>query len=147
MVKDTRKYKGLWDNHAPRPQSCGPRPHTWITGPDPEEHKRYRTFIQQRNQAQWREEVWTISFEEWKQLWAESGQWYNRGRERGCYCMTRKDREGPWSVNNVHIVTREQHSREQAQLSAQGYRSPAQARRREQLGLPNEKLKPGRKPQ
>jgi len=136
---------GTYDPRAPRPNARGPRPQSWVTGPDPVEHKKYRIWIQQRNQAQWREEGWTISFEEWKQLWDESGQWHNRGRERSCYCMTRIDRELPWTPDNVQIITREQHAKIQGHLSVAGYRSPAQARRREKLGLPVEKLPTGRK--
>lgn len=142
-----RKYPpGEYDPRAPRPHMRGPRPHMWVTGPDPVEHKRYRTWIQQKNQAQWREEGWTISYEDWKRLWDESGQWDNRGRARSCYCMTRRDITEPWSVDNVMIITREEHARSQSQAANAGYRSPAQLKRRIKLGLPLEKQKPGRKP-
>lgn len=137
---------GTYDPRAPRPNARGPRPHMWVTGPDPEEHRRYRVWIQQRNQAQWRGEGWSISFEAWKQLWDQSGQWHNRGRQRSCYCMTRQDHLLPWTVDNVQIITREQHSRMQSALSHSGYRSPAQLKRRKRLGLPLEKQKTGRKP-
>lgn len=136
---------GEWDPRAPRPQSRGPRPQAWITGPDPELHRRYRIWIQQKNQAQWREEGWDISFERWQALWDESGQWLNRGRARGDYCMTRIDRELPWTESNVQIITREEHARIQGALSVSGYRSPAQQRRRQRLGLPDEKQKTGPK--
>jgi hypothetical protein len=109
------------------------------------EHKKYRTFIQQKNQAQWRGEGWAITFEAWKQLWDESGQWENRGRARSCYCMTRRDHLMPWTPDNVVIITREQHSRQQSALSHSVYRSPAQLRRRKRLGLPLERQKTGRK--
>lgn len=124
-----------YDPRAPRPHMRGVRPQTWVTGPDPEEHKRYRVFIQQKNQAQWRQEGWTIDFESWKQLWAESGQWENRGREKGCYCMTRRDWSTPWTLNNVQIVTREEHAKMQGDAVANGWRSIAQKRKRTQLGL------------
>jgi hypothetical protein len=118
-----RSTKGI-----PRPQSRGPRPHAWITGPDPEEHKRYRTYIQQRNQAQWRGETWNLQYAEWKQLWADSGQWFNRGRERGCYCMTRRDWEQPWDCHNAQVITREEHARMQGAAQAAGWASPARKR-------------------
>lgn len=42
-----RKYPpGEYDPRAPRPHACGPRPHVWVTGPDPVEHKKYRHWIQ-----------------------------------------------------------------------------------------------------
>jgi hypothetical protein len=103
-------------------------------------------FIQQKNQAQWREEGWDITFEQWKQLWDQSGQWDNRGRQRTCYCMTRIDHLVPWTPDNVEIVTREIHSRQQSALAHSGYRSPAQLKRRARLGLPLERQKTGRKP-
>ena len=124
-----------YDPRAPRPHMRGSRPQTWKTGPDPVEHKKYRVYIQQRNQAQWREEGWTISYEAWKDLWAESGQWDNRGRERGCYCMTRTDWSLPWTLDNVVIVTREQHARLQGDAVSQGWRSIAQKRYRQRKGL------------
>lgn len=147
MTYKTKYPPGEFDPRAPRPQSRGPRPQSWKSGPDPEEHKRYRTFIQQKNQAQWREEPWTVSFDQWKQAWAESGHWHDRGRQRGHYCMTRRDVREPWTADNLIIITREEHSRRQAHLTAQGYRSDAQARRRERMGLPQERQKTGRKSQ
>ena len=84
----------VYDRQAPRPHMRGPRPNAWKSGPDPEEHKRYRVFIQQRNQAQWREEGWTISFEAWKDLWNQSGQWANRGRERCLLYTSPSPRDG-----------------------------------------------------
>jgi hypothetical protein len=107
----------------------------WITGPDPEEHKRYRVWIQQKNQAQYREEGWSIDFETWKQLWAESGQWLNRGREKGCYCMTRRDWSTPWTVDNAVIVPREVHAKMQADAVVAGWRSIAQKKNRARKGL------------
>ena len=98
-------------------------------------HRQYLTWLQQRNQAQWREEGWSIDFDAWRDLWEASGQWLNRGRERGCYCMTRIDWSLPWSLNNVAIVTREQHARMQGEAVAAGWRSIAQKRRRTRLGL------------
>lgn len=132
---NSNKGRTLSTKGIPRPHTCGPRPGAWITGPDPEEHKRYRTFIQQRNQAQYREEGWDISFEAWKQLWAESGQWDLRGRERGHYCMTRRDWSIPWTVSNAQIITRQEHAKLQGDAVAQGWRSVAQKKKRTKLGI------------
>lgn len=140
----TRKYPpGEYNPRAPRPQSRGPRPQVWVTGPDPVEHKKYRAFIQQKNQAQFREEGWTITFDEWKALWGDL--WHQRGRARGDYCMTRIDRDQPWTTDNTHVITREEHARIQGSLAAAGYRSPAQVKYRERMGLPVEKQKTGPK--
>jgi hypothetical protein len=137
-----RSTKGI-----PRPNARGPRPGSWISGPDPEEHKRYKIWIQQKNQAQYREEGWTISFEAWKQLWAESGQWFNRGRVKGTWCMTRRDWSTPWTVDNVIIVTREEHARMQGDAVAAGWRSLAQKKNRAKKNLPATPLKPGKQRQ
>jgi len=124
----------VYDPKAPRPHARGPRPGAWITGPDPEEHARYRVYIQQRNQAQWREEGWNITFAEWKQLWADSGQWLNRGRERGHWCMSRRDWSLPWTRANAAVITREEHARLQGEARAAGWSSMAQKRRRGRRG-------------
>jgi hypothetical protein len=108
----------------------------WVTGTDPIEHKKYRVYIQQKNQAQWREEGWDISFESWKQLWEDSGMWESRGRERGDYCMTRRDWSTPWTRANAQIITRQEHAKLQGDAVAQGWRSLAQKRNRARLGLP-----------
>lgn len=112
----------------------GPRPNLWVSGPDPDRHRRYQAWLQQRNQAQWRGETWALPFEDWEQLWGE--KWHSRGRERGCYCMTRRDYEGAWDTQNAQVITREEHARQQGELVALGIRSPRQARRRQILGLP-----------
>lgn len=127
---NTNRGRRLSNYGVPRPESRGPRPQVWRSGPDPVEHKKYQVFIQQKNQAQWREEGWTISFEEWKDLWHASGQWLNRGRERGCWCMSRRDWSLPWTPDNVAVITREQHARLQGDARAAGWLSLAQKRRR-----------------
>jgi len=132
---NTNRGRTLSTRGIPRPHTRGPRPQAWVSGPDPEEHRRYRTYIQQKNQAQWREEGWSITFEAWKRLWHDSGQWANRGRERSCYCMTRRDWSLPWTLDNVVIVTREAHARMQGQAVKAGWRSLAQKKKRSQLGL------------
>ena len=123
---------------GPRPGTGrpGPRPEMWVTGTDPVEHKKYRVYIQQKNQAQWRQEGWDISFEAWKHLWDKSGVWESRGRERGDYCMTRRDWSTPWTLNNVQIITRQEHAKLQGDAVALGWRSIAQKRNRARLGLP-----------
>ena len=75
-------------------------------------------------------------------MWAESGQWENRGREKGCYCMTRQDWSTPWTVENAQIVTREQHARMQGDAVAAGWRSPAQKRYRARKNLPAQPYQP-----
>jgi hypothetical protein len=135
MAHNSNKGRTISTKGIPRPQARGPRPHVWKAGPDPVEHKKYKVFIQQKNQAQFRDEGWLVTFEEWKQFWDQSGQWENRGRERGTYCMTRQDWSTPWTVKNIVIVPREVHAKMQADAVAGGWRSLAQKKKRTRLGL------------
>lgn len=120
-----------WSNSGPRPQSRGPRPQTWASGPDPAEHERYRVWVQQRNQAQWRGEGWALEFEPWKQIWAP--YWHLKGRTSNSCCMTRIDPSEPWSEHNVEVITREQHSAQQGAMRLAGYRSRAQQKKLDQM--------------
>ena len=131
---NTNKGRTLSTKGIPRPNSKGPRPQVWRSGPDPRTHRQYLVWLQQRNQANYRDEGWSISFDIWKKMWDDSGFWDLRGRERGCYCMTRQDWSLPWTINNVVIVPREVHARMQADAVAAGWRSIAQKRRRARMG-------------
>jgi hypothetical protein len=105
-------------------------PHLWKTGPDPERHRRYDIWLQQRNQAEWRGEEWDLSFEQWLVLWEPD--WHLRGRERGCKCMTRINWDEAWSADNVEIITREQHARHQRERRLAGEVSVARQHLKEQ---------------
>lgn len=97
----------------PGPNKGGTRPHTWVSGPDPIVHKKYLTWLQQRNQANFRGETWELTFESWCEKWEE--HWHLRGRQKDDYCMTRHDVEGPWDdVNTIVITRKEHHSRHMA---------------------------------
>ena len=116
--------------HKPHTSAWGKkRPHLWVTGPDPVLHKKYLVWLQQRNQALWREESWHIDFSDWCAIWGDL--WLVRGRERGHYCMSRKDWGLPWTVDNVHVITREAHARLQGNARAAGWCSVAQKRNKQ----------------
>jgi len=116
--------------HKPHTRSWGKkRPHLWVTGPDPVLHKKYLVWLQQRNQALWREEGWHIDFESWCALWGDL--WHVRGRERGHYCMSRVDWGLPWTVDNVHVITREAHAKLQGDARAAGWCSVAHKRNKQ----------------
>ena len=104
------------------------RPHLWVTGPDPVRHKKYLVWLQQRNQALWREEGWHIDFDAWCEIWGDL--WDLRGRQRGHYCMTRRDWGRPWTLDNVHVITRSEHARAQGNARAAGWCSIAHKRAR-----------------
>lgn len=82
-------------------------PHKWVSGPDPVLHKKYRVWVQQRNQANFRGEGWTFTFEDWVDFWGDNFD--QRGKEKSSLCMTRKDNSQPWHKDNVKIITRDEH--------------------------------------
>jgi len=85
-----------------------PKPERWISGPDPERHKRYLQWLQQKNQAQFRGEEWNLDFDDWLQVWGD--EIVNRGRKKGQLSMMRRDYNLPWTADNVLIVGRKEHS-------------------------------------
>ena len=112
--KPVPKVKSTWVRKAPRPE-------VWIVGPDEDRHRMYHPWQMARAQANFRGEPFELTFEEFYQLWRND--WDNRGRQPENMCMTRKDKDGPWSADNVHIITRKEHLIEQGgRRTAQGMR-------------------------
>jgi hypothetical protein len=54
----------------------------------------------------------TMTFEEWLQVWMDSGKLHLRGRGHGRYCMARRNDLGDYAVGNVEIKACEENSRE-----------------------------------
>lgn len=89
-----------------------PRPHMWkVQGELP--HKQYRTWIQHKNQANFREEEYELSFEQYQWLWRE--KWDMRGRDSNSYCLVRIDPEHPWRLDNVEVIDRTEHLKRQGE--------------------------------
>ncbi|MEZ0602940.1 hypothetical protein ACAX43_12415 [Paraburkholderia sp. IW21] len=44
-----------------------------------------------------------LTFEEWFQVWIDSGKWEQRGTKRGQYCMSRYNDLGDYEIGNVFI--------------------------------------------
>ena len=84
-----------------------------MTNPDEDLQQQRRQFTQQRNQAQWRKELWQIEWEEWLEMWLPL--WPRRGRTQQSVCMSRIDRTGPWHRDNVEIIERSESIRRQHQ--------------------------------
>ncbi len=60
----------------------------------------------QKHSARHRRIEWKFkNFYEWWLVWEKSGKWNKRGRHLGQYVMGRKDDKGPYSVDNVEIIT------------------------------------------
>jgi hypothetical protein len=61
-----------------------------------------------------------LTFEQWQQLWA--GSWHLRGRSAHNLCVTRRDFDLPWSLDNCVLLTRRQHGqRRTGTLKRDGY--------------------------
>lgn len=95
---------------GPRPHARGPRPHTWkVQGQ--EAHDQFVSWQRAKAQANFRGEVWLLSFEQYQEAW--QGQWSLRGRCRGDHCLTRIDPEGAWEPSNLSVMPRIEHLRRQ----------------------------------
>jgi hypothetical protein len=53
-----------------------------------------------------------LTFEEWWDIWQQSGKWEERGKRKGQYVMSRKGDTGPYAVKNVFIQSMADNCRE-----------------------------------
>lgn len=90
-----------------------------------------KRFSEQKAQAKNRRDkngdliVWKLSFEEWFDIWQQSGKWEQRGRGQNNYCMSRINDIGHYEATNVVIKTNAENVRE-GQL---GYKFPSKGRK------------------
>lgn len=63
-----------------------------------------KKFLIQKNKAGRRGIAFNLSFDQWLNIWMQSGHWLERGCCKGQYVMARPHDQGPYSVNNVEIV-------------------------------------------
>jgi hypothetical protein len=90
----------------PKPWLLGEKPERWISGPDPKRHRLYTPWLNARAQANYRQEGWVMTFDEFAEMWGDN--WDLRGRDGPDLCMCRIDSEKPWSRDNCEIVTRKE---------------------------------------
>lgn len=64
-----------------------------------------KKFRQQRSGAKKRGIGWELTFDQWWDIWTQSGKWSDRGRGALRCCMARKLDRGPYAVGNVYIAT------------------------------------------
>lgn len=64
----------------------------------------YKAYSSQRAKAAMRGIAWNFTFQQWCDVWEESGKWHLRGRGAGRYCMARPGDTGPYEKGNVSIV-------------------------------------------
>ncbi|CAB4153583.1 hypothetical protein UFOVP635_10 [uncultured Caudovirales phage] len=75
---------------------------------DEEIHKKFMPWHRARAQANYRNEEWNISFEEWCMLWPEE-LWRQRGRASQEYALSRIDPKQPWNTSNAVVAPRREH--------------------------------------
>lgn len=88
----------------------GSRPHMWKVQGELN-HEQYLVWLQMKSQAMFRDEIFALTFEEFKILWKDN--WHLKGRGKGNYCLTRDDPDGAWIWGNVVCIPREEHLRRQ----------------------------------
>lgn len=66
---------------------------------------------------------WQISYEEWLELWLESGKWPQRGKVKGKYQMCRYGDTGPYNIKNCYIGTVEQNQEDKAKIDIRAINS------------------------
>jgi len=92
-------------------KKSGIYPHTWMSGPDKVNHKLYADCQRARAQAWFRGEEWTITEQEYINLWRQDDRYLQKGRERHCLCLTKIDPDLGWHTDNVQFISRLEHLR------------------------------------
>lgn len=67
-----------------------------------------RRFLTTRCQARHRNEPFEITRQQFIDMWLTDDRWQNTGRGSDSFVLTRINRSGAWSLDNVKIVTRKQ---------------------------------------
>jgi len=64
-----------------------------------------KAYTQHKSNAKQRGLEMRMTFDEWKDVWVQSGLWDHRGVGADKYCMCRHNDEGHYEVDNVFIAT------------------------------------------
>lgn len=72
----------------------------------PFDQERRLAYVRSKNQAAFRGESWSLSFEEFCAVWHDESLWDQRGRDRDSLVMTRRDPYGRWDKSNVCLISR-----------------------------------------
>ena len=97
-------------------------------------------YIVQKAGAKRRGVPFLLTFEEWWDIWQQSGKWEQRGRYRGQYVMSRYADKGSYEVGNVFIQTVEHNVRE-AQIGNNTPRGPMSDEHKKKLSIARTGLK------
>jgi len=68
--------------------------------------QRRKAFCRAKCQADFRGEVWHLTWEDWCAFWSTEEVWHQRGRSTDALCLTRLDYKQPWSKTNCCLLPR-----------------------------------------
>ena len=94
------------------PQGRKGGPESWKTGPDPLTRAKYYAFLNHRAQAKYRNESYKLTWEEWESIWTHE-LFEKRGRRADSISLCRIDKEQPWQLDNVEMMARIDHLRQE----------------------------------
>ena len=83
-------------------------PHIWKTGPDIKRREKYYAWLKHKAQASYRNEDYSLTFEEWERLWTDD-LFKQRGRKIDDLCLMKINIDEGWHYNNVIVVARRVH--------------------------------------
>ena len=67
-------------------------------------------YFEHRQNANHRGIPFELTFDEWLQIWQDSGKWELRGKGKGSYVMSRIGDAGPYAIDNVYINSQEENA-------------------------------------
>lgn len=79
-------------------------PHRWRSGEDPDHHKLWRGFLLARNQARYWGQEWSVTWEVYRDTLLPHKD--NLGRGKDSWNLARRDRQLPWTNDNVMAAQR-----------------------------------------
>jgi hypothetical protein len=75
----------------------------------PHLHRLRRAFIVARCQANYRNEGWELTWDDWQYLWLTKDRYLRKGRGADDLGLSRLDYSSSWCMDNVQIETRKDH--------------------------------------
>jgi hypothetical protein len=83
------------------------------------DHRLYTDCQRARAQAKYRGESWTITEEQYIAIWRKDDQYLKKGRGPNDLCLTMCDPELGWHLDNVEIIDRLVHYKNQGLMRRQ----------------------------
>jgi len=93
---------------GPGKRGRNPDPESWQTGPCRIAHDKHYGYLKHKAQANYRNEEYTLTLEEWQTMWSDE-DWFARGRRADNMCMQQITPGEGWHLSNVEVVSRRKH--------------------------------------